>query len=172
MNLPSAMFLQAEGRFTILKHSMTLSVPGRGDHWDLLFENGLTLVTFEVEEFWRSTNTTAPSDLAPSSQSAHTQSAHTQSASTSWATRLPDHRHMYLDYEGPLSGNRGSVKQVTTGTYGVLLADQSQVRVRLSSQALHGTLELQSAGFDNANRPRRDDVAPGFECTWSPAPRS
>jgi hypothetical protein len=29
--------------------------------------------------------------------------------------RLPDHRPIYLDYEGPLSGNRGKVSRVASG---------------------------------------------------------
>ncbi len=30
--------------------------------------------------------------------------------------RLPDHRLMYLDYEGPISGGRGAVRRVAAGT--------------------------------------------------------
>lgn len=33
------------------------------------------------------------------------------------AERLPDHRLMYLDYEGPVSGERGNVKRFLAGTY-------------------------------------------------------
>jgi hypothetical protein len=32
------------------------------------------------------------------------------------AQRLPDHRHAYLDYEGPVSGDRGTVARVLSGT--------------------------------------------------------
>jgi hypothetical protein len=32
-------------------------------------------------------------------------------------TFLPDHRNAYLEYEGPISGDRGHVMQVETGTY-------------------------------------------------------
>ncbi len=32
------------------------------------------------------------------------------------AERLPPHRWLYLDYEGPISGNRGTVRQVAAGT--------------------------------------------------------
>lgn len=32
---------------------------------------------------------------------------------------LPDHRREYLDYEGPLSNNRGSVRRVASGTHTV-----------------------------------------------------
>ena len=30
--------------------------------------------------------------------------------------RLPDHRRLYLDYEGPVSNDRGHVRRVATGT--------------------------------------------------------
>ena len=33
------------------------------------------------------------------------------------AERLADHRTDYLDYEGPVSGNRGTVKRVMAGHY-------------------------------------------------------
>lgn len=33
------------------------------------------------------------------------------------ADRLADHRTLYLNYEGPISGNRGSVTRVATGRY-------------------------------------------------------
>ena len=33
------------------------------------------------------------------------------------AETLPDHRMMYLDYEGPVSRDRGSVKRIASGTY-------------------------------------------------------
>lgn len=32
------------------------------------------------------------------------------------AERLPDHRRAYLDYEGPISRNRGDVQRVAAGT--------------------------------------------------------
>jgi len=31
--------------------------------------------------------------------------------------RTPDHRAMYLDYEGPISGNRGTVRRVDAGSW-------------------------------------------------------
>ena len=33
------------------------------------------------------------------------------------ATPLPDHRTHYLDYEGEVTGNRGMVVRIDTGTY-------------------------------------------------------
>ena len=36
-------------------------------------------------------------------------------AATTTLTRLPDHRRIYLDYEGPVSGGRGTVRRVAGG---------------------------------------------------------
>jgi len=33
------------------------------------------------------------------------------------ATRLSDHRKHYLDYEGEITGNRGTVARIDAGTY-------------------------------------------------------
>lgn len=44
------------------------------------------------------------------------------------AEPLPDHRLMYLDYEGVVSGDRGSVKRITAGTYEVM-SDQTGVLI-------------------------------------------
>ena len=41
-------------------------------------------------------------------------------ADAATATELPLHRAAYLDYEGPVSGNRGSVRRVERGTFRVL----------------------------------------------------
>ena len=42
------------------------------------------------------------------------------------AEPLPDHRLMYLDYEGVVSGDRGSVKRFLAGTYQPM-SDQADV---------------------------------------------
>jgi len=52
------------------------------------------------------------------------------------AERLPAHRLMYLDYEGPVSNNRGMVQRVLAGTYAVDANNSSpdanpSLRVRL-----------------------------------------
>jgi len=41
-------------------------------------------------------------------------------------TFLPDHRNAYLEYEGPISGDRGHVSRVETGTYTLTCADEEQ----------------------------------------------
>jgi hypothetical protein len=91
-------------------------------HWDLMLEAGETLQTWRL---------TAP----PGGDAIE-------------ATQLGDHRHMYLDYEGPVSGNRGTVKRWDAGTFEddvdstpaerVLLFDGARLRGRWRLAA-HGT---------------------------------
>ena len=45
------------------------------------------------------------------------------------ATRLDNHRLAYLDYEGPISGQRGSVSRVLRGTYRWKQGFEEQVAV-------------------------------------------
>ena len=47
------------------------------------------------------------------------------------ATPLPDHRKHYLDYEGEVPGNRGTVSRIDAGTYEQTLPD---------TFILHGTI--------------------------------
>jgi hypothetical protein len=61
-------------------------------HWDLMLEAGSVLWT------WRLPQVPSPPCTLP-------------------VERLPDHRLLYLDYEGPVSGARGTVRRVLSGTF-------------------------------------------------------
>ena len=74
-------------------------------HWDLLLEDGPMLKS------WRLLSPVVTEQWIP-------------------AEILPDHRLMYLDYEGPVSGNRGTVKQITNGRFAEVKADEQQASVR------------------------------------------
>ena len=74
-------------RFVVLEHDHPAL------HWDLMLEADGAL------QAWR---------LAQSPE---------LSASAIEALALPDHRVIYLDYEGPVSGNRGNVKRWDTGDF-------------------------------------------------------
>jgi hypothetical protein len=39
-------------------------------------------------------------------------------------TFLPDHRNLYLEYEGPISGDRGYVTRIEAGTYTLTSLDE------------------------------------------------
>lgn len=45
--------------------------------------------------------------------------------------RLPDHRRVYLDYEGPISGGRGEVSRVAHGSLRLLEKSDTHFRIRL-----------------------------------------
>jgi hypothetical protein len=52
-----------------------------------------------------------------------------------------DHRLFYLDYEGPIGGNRGEVRRVDSGTYrGAVTA--TSVEACLSGAVLAGMLQI------------------------------
>ena len=74
-------------RFVVLEHDHPVL------HWDLMLEAGEVLRTWRLAQ--------APND----------------EASAIVAEPLLDHRRAYLDYEGPVSGNRGSVKRWDAGEF-------------------------------------------------------
>lgn len=55
------------------------------------------------------------------------------------ATELPDHRHDYLTYEGPVSGDRGEVKRVAAGTATV---SEEQDEIQCTLQVETPSMEL------------------------------
>lgn len=87
-------------------------------HWDFMLEWGAVLRTWRLHE--------EPGTSAAIS-----------------AEALPDHRRKYLDYEGPVSGDRGEVQRWDAGDY-VLEGDESgRVTVRLQGARLRGTAVLE-----------------------------
>ncbi len=56
---------------------------------------------------------------------------------------LADHRPMYLDYEGPISGDRGTVARWDQGTYAVELWTDEGIIVELTGSKIIGRIELQ-----------------------------
>lgn len=58
------------------------------------------------------------------------------------ARALPDHREVYLCYEGRLSGGRGSVRRLVSGEYEVVLWTAERIEVELRGDQLNGKLAL------------------------------
>lgn len=71
-------------------------------------------------------------------------------------TALPRHRLAYLEYEGPVSGDRGTVRQVAAGTFEGHACEESEISVQLSG-TLQGTLRLVLI------------QAPEWKLNWMPA---
>lgn len=58
------------------------------------------------------------------------------------AERLADHRLDYLDYEGPISRDRGSVTQWDAGDFLLLEETAERLEVQLAGKKLSGRLVL------------------------------
>jgi hypothetical protein len=93
----------------------------RGVHWDLMLEQGDTLRTWAID---------AP--IVPEVELP--------------ARSLADHRRIYLEYEGEVSGGRGSVRRLDEGTFTVIDWRDDRVRVMLAGDQLVGEAELRQVG--------------------------
>jgi hypothetical protein len=86
-------------------------------HWDLMLELGDVLRT------WRLAAPPLPGQSIP-------------------ATFLADHRRLYLEYEGALSGNRGSVVRWDTGTFSWQTNEDRHVALVMEGGKARGTAIL------------------------------
>jgi hypothetical protein len=102
-------------RFVVLEHDSP-----RGRHWDLMLETGPVLATWALVE-------------PPDSHGAIPCEA------------LPDHRPRYLDYEGPISGDRGSVTRWDQGTCAFIERSETRLVVLLVGDRLSGRATLARA---------------------------
>jgi hypothetical protein len=62
------------------------------------------------------------------------------------AIQLPHHRKHYLTYEGPVSGNRGHVRQWDAGTFQWKCRDDELVQVVIAGGKLRGEIHLSIEG--------------------------
>jgi hypothetical protein len=91
-------------RFVLLLHECPDDRP-RATHCDLMLEDGAALRTWALSRL--------PHDWRLLSADANLIDA----TNTVDAEQLADHRLAYLDYEGPISGDRGAVHRLDQGTY-------------------------------------------------------
>ena len=102
--------------FAVLEHRS-----GEAVHWDLMIESTDMLTTWELS---------APPSSGPDCIGAR---------------RIFDHRRDYLDYEGPVSGNRGTVRQWDRGRCSVACAEALQWEVIFAGRRLRGRYLLRRA---------------------------
>lgn len=86
-------------------------------HWDFLLEKG------DVLRGWRLTE-------AP------------ERGKSIAAEASFDHRKMYLDYEGPISGGRGQVLRWDAGSFSWTKDESKDIEVSLEGKRCHGTAKL------------------------------
>jgi hypothetical protein len=99
-------------RFVILEHAHP-----RGLHYDFMLEAGESLKTWELPE-------------PPAS------------GRELLAKTLPAQRLAYLNYEGPISGGRGAVKQWDKGSYRLIEQLNESITVELFGEKIRGNLCL------------------------------
>jgi hypothetical protein len=61
------------------------------------------------------------------------------------AQPLSDHRLAYLNYEGPVSGNRGTVQRFDRGEYAAVTEADDRIEVELRGDVLRGKAVLERA---------------------------
>jgi hypothetical protein len=64
------------------------------------------------------------------------------------AQELGEHRLDYLDFEGPVSQNRGTVTQWDAGEYELLANSPSELKVKMQGRRLLGAADLQRDADD------------------------
>jgi len=108
----------AEKRFVILRHECPYGYK-QGVHWDLMLEESRVLRTWAL-------------------------SAEPVVGQTISAEQLADHRLAYLDYEGPISGDRGVVSRWDCGSYELLDSVAGELCFLMHGNRLSGRAVLTS----------------------------
>lgn len=103
-------------RFVILRHELPIPHE-RQSHWDLMLEESGTLHTWQLPQ---------PLDVQVDTA----------------VRQLPNHRLAYLDYEGPIAGERGFVRREDQGTYVTMERDTTRWVVNLQGEKFRGQLQL------------------------------
>ncbi|QDU29815.1 hypothetical protein ETAA8_49300 [Anatilimnocola aggregata] len=102
-------------QFVLLRHTLPADSP-RASHYDLMLESGESLLTWAIEAL--------------------------PTAGSIVAEELPPHRLVYLDYEGAVSNNRGSVARVDRGELVWLQQTSDEYCARLQGEQLRGEFRL------------------------------
>jgi hypothetical protein len=123
-------------RFVLLYHECP---PGyaRASHWDFMLEVGGALRTWAVARLpaeWH--------QAALRTRDLYAECAPASNYNEVEAEPLGDHRREYLEYEGPISGDRGHVVRIDYGTYRSIREAPQIWILALRGQLLQGSVEL------------------------------
>ncbi len=136
-------------RFVLLRHHCPPDFE-KPSHWDLMLQQGDVLKTWELRRLpasWQAAlgKKGVRSHLceAPSGPFRQMTPDPFFPSETVSARQLPDHRLAYLDYEGPIRGNRGEVCRCDGGTFELLKQDSNQLKISLTGSVITGMLTLQ-----------------------------
>ncbi len=115
-------------RFVLLHHECP---PGyeKPSHWDFMLQMGESLATWELREL-------------PASWAGPLKISATATQETVPAIRLPDHRIEYLNFEGPLSRDRGKVQRCDAGAYELISQQTDHYEFRIQGAKIIGNAQL------------------------------
>ncbi len=119
-------------RFVILFHECPPESP-RSSHFDLMLESDGGLRTWAIALLPCGWGVAA--GLPISADATATESVA--------ATQLLNHRLAYLDYEGPISDDRGTVSRIDAGTFVSIKEATEEWAVELTGQRIRGQVTLQ-----------------------------
>jgi DNA polymerase Ligase (LigD) len=129
-------------RFVLLYHECP---PGydRPSHWDLMLEAGGSLRTWALLQLPRGWEAARSYTV-----SIYPACADVSPVSSVDAEPLGDHRRDYLEYEGPISGERGEITRVDAGNFETISESRQHWQIELYGELLSGTVTL---GVSKAN---------------------
>ena len=104
---------KSSARFVLLYHELPNDAT-RTSHFDLMLEEGATLRTWALDDDPTVRTNCQGVELAP-------------------------HRLAYLEYEGPISGNRGSVRRVDAGAFEWRRREAERLEISFSGRHLQGS---------------------------------
>ena len=116
-------------RFVLLFHDCPPTF-GKPSHWDLMLERGGALMTWNL------------TSLPPPWRQSFERADAGDELLVLGAMRLPDHRLAYLDYEGPVGGDRGSVSRHDAGNYRIVEECADSLQVQLEGGVVRGRVSL------------------------------
>lgn len=120
-------------RFVVLEHDHPFV------HWDFMLETGETLSTWRLLQ----------NPLAIKDESGKETQCN---VFRSLAEQLPDHRAAYLDYEGEVSQDRGTVRRLDTGLFVLISQLENQWEFRLEGETLCGFASLSRKHTSGTNK--------------------
>jgi hypothetical protein len=130
-------------RFVLLYHDCPPNYE-RSSHWDFMLESGDALRTWALERLpcdWQAAFTRT--------SAAHPNCPLPAPDNSVAATQLGDHRRDYLELEGPLSGDRGTVMRIAVGTYRSERESPDDWQVVLTGDVLAARVQFTRARADD-----------------------
>jgi hypothetical protein len=139
--------MSSMARFVLLYHDCPPNYM-RASHWDLMLEADGVLRTWAIARLPRGWSNARERTAVIGSECPPLADQNRVAAE-----RLSDHRIEYLQLEGPLSADRGSVRRIDEGTYEIVAACDDAWQFRLAGELIcaeamidQGTLTLPSPG--------------------------